>query len=147
MSRNQYSQEQDAAFGLQDNEKSGNDVSLSDSDSQLKSPSTPLNWIDYTRYHPSADVVSSPVSASMPSAAEKKQQDSRSDIASDSNMNSEADVVKFKQVAPARYDTGAEASQGVDQGIGIDADDEDAASTERWMQGLVIGESPPGYYQ
>lgn len=81
----------------------------------------------------------------MSSAAEKKQSYSRSNVASDSNMHSEADTAKFKQVAPAR--TGADASQAVDHRRGIDADDEDATSTERWMRSLVIGESPPGYYQ
>ncbi|KAK0186102.1 hypothetical protein F5146DRAFT_168543 [Armillaria mellea] len=144
---NQHSHEQNSVFGLQYRERERNGVSLSDSNSQLKSPLTPSNWIDYPQYHPNADVLSSPVSTSKPVAAEKKRQDARSNVTSVSYMNSEADVVKLKQAAPARCDTGADASQAVDQRIGIDADDEDAASTERWMQGLVIGESPPGYYQ
>ncbi|KAK0210059.1 hypothetical protein DFS33DRAFT_1378050 [Desarmillaria ectypa] len=145
-SGNQYSQEQDTAFGLQYSEKKGNYVSLSGSDSQMKPSWTPSNWIDYARYHPNTDVVSSIVSTSMP-AAEEKRRDSRSNVTSVSNMDSEADIVKSKQVAPARYDTRVDEPKAVDQSIGIDAEDEDAASIEKRRQGLVVTEPPPEHYQ
>ncbi|KAK0473902.1 hypothetical protein IW261DRAFT_1423267 [Armillaria novae-zelandiae] len=138
MSGNHYSHEQNSAIRLQYREREGNDVSLSDSASHLKSPSTSWNWIDHARHH--TNTVSSPVSASMSSAPGKKQQDSGSNVASGSSMNSEVDidVVKLKQVAPARYDTVADASQAVDQKIGIDADGEDATSTERRITTRIL---------